>query len=105
MVAEEDPSVGGVIILAVVEFVGGCDSRAVETCYSDGQESAIEAEGNGEDSQCADHDPESVGRLIHGRYQCCRENLSGLWMQENLISHKTLDEAIELIGNIFEMMC
>ena len=60
--------------MAVVEFVGGGDSRAVEAGHSDSQKTAIEAKGDGEDSQCADHDPESVGRLIHGRYQWYREN-------------------------------
>ena len=69
VVAEEDPPVGGVIILAVIEFVGGGDSRTVEAGHPDGQKPAVEAKRNGEDSQCADHDPESVGRLIHGRCQ------------------------------------
>src|SRR6185503_19090442 len=63
VVAEHDPLVGGHVVAAVVEPLGGCRARVVERQHLGRDEGGIEAVGRQVAAHRRDHEPDPVDRL------------------------------------------
>src|SRR5438105_3806925 len=64
MVAEEHPFIGRMVILAVVELMGGGDAAVIEDGDASGKESAVIAVGDGQDAEDEQHERHRPQHLL-----------------------------------------